>query len=75
MIYLIYEKQELIAETDSLEYLKKVVKAHPDCAVRELGTGKTYKPTLTRKRPAERKTPSGPRRAKRAGTPAEAKTA
>ena len=51
MIYLVYDRQELIAETDSLEFLKTVVKDHPDCAVKELASGKLYKPRLVRKEP------------------------
>jgi hypothetical protein len=49
MIYLVYDGQELIAETDSLEFLKVVVKEHPECAVKELTSGKLYKPRLVRK--------------------------
>jgi len=49
MIYLVYDRQELIAETDSLEFLKAVVKEHPDCAVKELSSGKIYKPRLVRR--------------------------
>ena len=40
MIYLVYEKQDLIAETDNPEYLQALVKSHPTCSVRELGTDK-----------------------------------
>lgn len=50
MIYLIYEKQNLIAETDSLEFVKQVVKSRPGCAIKEIGTSKVYKPRLVRKR-------------------------
>ena len=50
MIYLIYEKQNLIAETDSLDFVKEVVRSRPDCAVKEIGTGKVYKPKLIRRR-------------------------
>lgn len=49
MIYLVYERQELIAETDSVEFLKALVRAHPDCAVKELTSGKLYKPRLVPK--------------------------
>jgi hypothetical protein len=49
MIYLVYEKQELIAETDTLDFVKQVVRVHPDCAIKEMGTGKVYKPKLVRK--------------------------
>lgn len=49
MIYLVYDRQELIAETDSLEFLKSVVKEHPQCAVKELVSGKLYKPRLVSK--------------------------
>ena len=49
MIYLVYREQDLIAETDSLDYLKRVVKSHPDCSIRELGSRKVYKPRLVRK--------------------------
>jgi hypothetical protein len=49
MIYLIYEKKDLIAETDSLKFVKEVVKSRPDCLVKEIGSGKVYKPKLVRK--------------------------
>jgi hypothetical protein len=49
MIYLVYDRQELIAETDSLEFLKVVVKDHPECAVKELTSGKLYKARLVPK--------------------------
>ncbi len=49
MIYLVYEQQELIAETDNLEYLKKVVRTHPDCSIRELGSKRVYRPKLVPK--------------------------
>jgi hypothetical protein len=49
MIYLIYEQQNLIAETDSLKFVKEVIKTRPDCAVKEIGTGKVYRPRLVRK--------------------------
>lgn len=43
MIYFIYEKQNLIAETDNLEFVKTVMKKHPGCLAKELGTGKVFK--------------------------------
>jgi hypothetical protein len=49
MIYLIYEKTDLIAETDSLKFVKKVVKSRPDCLIKEIGSGKVYRPKLTEK--------------------------
>jgi len=50
MIYLIYEKTDLIAETDSLKFVKEVVKSRPDCLIKEIGSDKVYKPKLVRKR-------------------------
>jgi len=50
MIYLIYEKTDLIAETDSLKFVKEVVKSRPDCLIKEIGSNKVYKPKLTLKR-------------------------
>ena len=50
MIYLIYEKKDLIAETDSLQFVKEVVKSRPDCLIKEIGSGKVYRPKLTPKR-------------------------
>ncbi len=50
MIYLIYEKTDLIAETDSLKFVKEVVRSRPDCLIKEIGSGKVYKAKLTRKR-------------------------
>jgi hypothetical protein len=49
MIYQIYEKMDLIAETDSLKFVKEVVKSRPGCMVKEIGTGKVYRPKLVRK--------------------------
>jgi hypothetical protein len=49
MIYLIYEKADLIAETDSLKFVKEVVKSRPGCLIKEIVSGKVYKPKLTRK--------------------------
>jgi hypothetical protein len=49
MIYVVYERQEPIAETDSLDFLKAVVRAHPNCAVKELVSGKVYRPKLVRR--------------------------
>jgi hypothetical protein len=49
MIYLIYEKTDLIAETDSLQFVKEV-KSRPGCLIKEIGSGKVYKPKLTQKR-------------------------
>jgi len=49
MIYIVYDRQEPIAETDSLEFLQAVVKEHPECAVKELTSGKLYKPRLVPK--------------------------
>ncbi len=49
MIYLVYQQQALIAETDSLDYIKKVVKTHSGCSVQELGSRKVFKPRLVRK--------------------------
>jgi hypothetical protein len=46
MIYVIQAKQDLIVETDSLEFVKKTVRDHPDCSIRELGSGKVYRPRL-----------------------------
>jgi hypothetical protein len=46
MIYRIQANPELVVETDSLEFVKKVVRAHPECTIRELGTGKVYRPRL-----------------------------
>ena len=51
MIYLVYDRQELIAETDSLEFLKAVVKEHPQCAIKELTSGKLYKARVVHKDP------------------------
>ena len=50
MIYLIYEKTDLIAETDSLKFVKEVVKSRPECLIKEIGAGKVYRPKLTTKR-------------------------
>ena len=50
MIYLIYEKTDLIAETDSLKFVKEVVRSRPDCLIKEIGSGKVYKAKLARKR-------------------------
>jgi hypothetical protein len=50
MIYLIYEKTDLIAETDSLKFVKEVVKSKPECLIKEIGSGKIYKPRLAVKR-------------------------
>ena len=50
MIYLIYEKTDLIAETDSLKFVKEVVKSKPECLIKEIGSGKVYRPRLTVKR-------------------------
>jgi hypothetical protein len=50
MIYLIYEKTDLIAETDSLKFVKEVIRARPGCLIKEIGSGKVYKPKLTQKR-------------------------
>lgn len=50
MIYLIYEKSDLIAETDSLKFVKEVARSRPGCLIKEIGSGKVYKPKLTLKR-------------------------
>ena len=50
MIYLIYEKTDLIAETDSLKFVKEVVKSRPDCLIKEIGSGNIYKPKLVPQR-------------------------
>ena len=49
MIYQIFEQRDLIAETDSLQFVKQVVKSRPGCLIKEIGSGKVYKPKLTRK--------------------------
>ena len=49
MIYQIFEQRDLIAETDSLKFVKEVVKSRPGCLIKEIGSGKVYKPKLTRK--------------------------
>jgi hypothetical protein len=46
MIYVIQAKQDLTVETDSLEFVKRTVREHPDCSIRELGSGKVYRPRL-----------------------------
>jgi len=46
MIYLISDTPDLLVETDNLDYVKKVVRAHPNCSIRELGSGKVYRPRL-----------------------------
>jgi hypothetical protein len=43
-----YENTDLIAETDSLECLKLLVKEHPGCMVKELRTGKVYQPQIVK---------------------------
>ena len=66
MIYLISDTPDLLVETDNLEYVKRIVRAHPNCSIRELGSGKVYRPKLVSK-----KAPSG----NPAKPVAEAKTA
>jgi len=44
MIYCLFENTDCIAETDSLDLLKQLVKEHPDCTVKELRSGKVYQP-------------------------------
>jgi hypothetical protein len=56
MIYVIQAKQDLIVETDSLEFVKKTVRDHPDWSIRELGSGKVYRPRLV---PAAPGVPTG----------------
>ena len=46
MIYQISDTPDMVVETDSLDYVKKIVRAHPNCSIRELGTGKVYRPRL-----------------------------
>jgi hypothetical protein len=40
MIYNIYEKDNCVIETDSLEMVKAALQAHPGCTVKEAATGK-----------------------------------
>ncbi len=49
MIYFIYEQNNLIAETDNLQFLKTVAKKHPGCLVKEARTGKVFKVKLVEK--------------------------
>ncbi|MBA7620743.1 hypothetical protein ES703_28098 [subsurface metagenome] len=46
MIYLVYEKKDLIAETDSIDFVKKLVKKNPDCRVKEATTDKILESTM-----------------------------
>jgi hypothetical protein len=58
MVYVIYAKQDLVVETDSLDYVKKIVRAHPDCSIRELGSGKVYRPKLVARTPGSQPPPN-----------------
>ena len=49
MIYLISDTPDMVVETDNLEYVNKIVRAHPNCSIRELGSGKVYRPKLVSK--------------------------
>ena len=41
MIYLIYKDEEILVETDDLEYVKTYVRDNQECSVRDARTGKT----------------------------------
>lgn len=49
MIYQIYKDKDLIVETDSMDFVKSVVRRHTDCLVKELLTGRVYKPKVVKK--------------------------
>ena len=58
MIYVICDKQELVVETDNLEYVKNIVRSHPDCSIRELGTDKVYRAKLVARPPGVQTPPT-----------------
>jgi len=58
MIYVICDKQELVVETDNLEYVKNIVRSHPDCSIRELGTDKVYRAKLVARPPGAQTPPA-----------------
>jgi hypothetical protein len=51
MIYLISDAPDMTVETDNLDYVKTVVRAHPNCSIRELGSDKVYRPKLVARPP------------------------
>ena len=53
MIYQIYRGRDLIAETDNMDFVKSVVHRYPDCSIRELLTGRVYRPKLVKRRAAK----------------------
>ncbi len=55
MLYFIYEETELVAETDSLEFVQSVARRHPACFIRQSGTEKVLSPTFVKGQPAPRR--------------------
>ena len=53
MIYQIYRGRDLIAETDNMDFVKSVVHRYPDCSIREMLTGRVYRPKLVKRRAAK----------------------
>ena len=62
MIYQISDTPDLVVETDNLEYVKKIVRSHPNCSIRELGTGKVYRPRLVPRETGAEGPPAAARR-------------
>lgn len=52
MIYLIYQNSDLIVETDNLDFVKRVIRKRPNCAIKELASGKVYRPRIMKKEAA-----------------------
>ena len=43
MLYFIYRDKELLAETDSIDFVKSFVKKHENCSVKNGKTGEEIK--------------------------------
>ena len=51
MIYYIYSKGDLIAETDSVDLVKTFIRENPDCSVKDAVTGKEFTIKYVKKPP------------------------
>ncbi|NOY08021.1 MAG: hypothetical protein GXP33_04170 [Spirochaetes bacterium] len=43
MLFYIYEDKDLLAETDSKEFAKSIMKKHKNCTIKDAKTGKEIK--------------------------------
>ena len=49
MLYFVYLGKDRIAETDTLDFVKSVARKYPDCRIKEVGSGKVFKPKFVKK--------------------------